>query len=464
MLGRTFALSLVVASCCACSNDGPGSSPGDTNPPALPVCGNGVPEEGENSGTCCLDAGCDWGVCDAVSNICVPPAALICPAPTGACADVKPYVCTSTPAPSYDCARCGCPELDVCYQAVCYLPETLNLERFAYDIPHDLPMDDYFAFTDWAATAEALTFDELVPEVDALLREDERRTALLMGESHGSADEQATALELMRGVVGNGWTVVEIGIEGGDSPLIDLTPVADLALPYAPITGDLTNGAYCNAAFAEASNILNGDGLYFQYTGSGHTSKEVCFLPEHYPICDLPHTAECLESVGRKAIVVIHFDPDVWLWSADRVLLWRTGDSYPDGPAVTAALEAAITGWQGHLAKHVQDPAFDRTVAGRAVNVRVVRGRYAEDLFIAFFPRPNRPAYLMQAFRALWSDPASQAFMLAHDIRPGNCSISWSLDPSVMSIGLYCDNVGYGVEAYVNANDFSLTSAVTTTP
>jgi hypothetical protein len=317
-------------------------------------------------------------------------------------------------------------------------------------------------------TEPALTYAELVEGLGALLREDARRSTLLLGESHSSDDEQATGLQIMRDVVELGWDIIEIGIENADDPILDLEPLEDLGLTQAGITGGLTNDAYCDAALDGTRNLLNTDGLYVQYTGSGHTSREICYHEEHWGICDPPHTAECLLAEGRLSVTVILFDPVPWLTSTDRVLLWSLGDLYASGiDAVRDQLQIFIDRWTTSLDAQVTDPAYDAVVNGLSVNVRVVPAQHAEDVFIAYFPRPERPPYFLRSFQVILDDAELAAVLFDHDIQPGYCSIGWEGDPDtglLVTLFWYCEDGGHGFDATVDAQTFEITSRNVITP
>ncbi len=434
---------------------------GDDPDPAGPRCGNGVAEAGETPTTCCADAGCPFGVCDTTANRCVDPWLFTCPSESDLCAIEQPYVCDAQP-PSYDCARCGCPDGHTCYESYCYSDDMPAREDTTYGISRDLPVDDYFAFVDWVAAATPLTYAELVDELDARLREDARRAALLLGESHGSDDEQAVGLQLLVDLYARGWPINEIGVEGGTSPLVELEPIAWLGFTERALFGNLTNVAYCAGATSGVGTRTNSDGLYVQYTGSGHTSQEACHHPEHWSICDMPHTAECVAAIGRKALVVILFDPAVWMTVPDNVLLWRLAEYYPNEAQVTDSLDAFIAAFETHMAGVPADARFAATVQERAVNVRILQATHADDVFFAFFPRPEQKAFLMRAFRAVWQDAALRAYLLAHDIRPTHCSIGWNLTPGEETYSLYCDNNDHLLEAQVDGITFLLESSTTT--
>lgn len=450
---KPFALSLaltVVVTACTDESD-------------EPACGDGVVDPGETSNTCCADAGCPRGVCNLTTGTCVHPWTFTCPAQTEACADDLPYVCDANP-PSYDCSACGCPEGHTCFEDFCFADNVSTLERSSNSPPTDLPLGDYFPLLDWAATTPAMTLAELFGEIDTLLREDGRRSTMLLGESHNSPDERAVGVQILRELSAGGWVIPTVGIEWGGAPILDPELFADLELETDFLEGDLTNDTYCDAAVEQAGDRINSQGLYVQFTGSGHTSQEVCHHPYHWTICDLPHTAECLASSGKKSITVILFDPHVWLWVTDRILLWRLGDFYPNATEFTANLEAALVGWESHMALQQTEARFDATANGRDLNVRILPALHADDVYFAYFPRPGRPAYLMRSFQGAWNDPTLQAFFLAHSMEPKHCSISWDLGEGTETFWLHCNKDGYGLQAQVDGVTFALENSSTTTP
>lgn len=432
------------------------------------LCGDGEVQDGEDEETCCIDVGCDEGVCDTESYACVDPWVLVCPERTGECADAAPWVCDDDGPPSYSCQECGCPTGQSCYEDVCYDDGFSSLERFNYGPAEDLSLDEYFSFVDTLSAEPALTYAELVETLDALLREDSRRSTLLIGESHSSDDEQAVGLQLIRDVVDLGWDVTEIGVENSESPILDLEPIRDLSISEAGIDGDLTNDAYCDDALDQTQELLNTEGLYVQYTGSGHTSREICHHAEHWGICDPPHTAECLLAEGRLSVTVILFDPVPWFVGTDRVLLWSLGDLYASGiEEVKSQLQVFVDRWATSFASQVADPDFDVEVNGRPVNVRVVQAQHAEDVFIAFFPRPDRPPYFLQSFQTILDDAELAGVLFDHDIQPGYCSIGWEGDPEtglLINLFWYCEDGGHGFDATLDAETFEITSRTVLTP
>lgn len=419
------------------------------------ACGAG--EQGSACGEC------EVGVCDEATATCVDPWTLSCPAVTNECSTELPYVCDGEP-PSYDCGACGCPGSDTCFEAVCFGPAVIALEDTQPLIPDDLPTADYFAFIDRAMTADDMTFSELIDRLDSDFRGDRRMTALLLGETHGSEDEQAVGKAVLRELVARGWNIPEIAIEG-EQPILDVEPLADIGIVGHNVVGDLTNVAHCNDVEPKVAGLLNDQSIYAMYSGSGHTSQEICHHNMHWSICDLPHVSECVTRAGRKAAVVILFDPDIWMWQIDRTLLWRSGTNLSDRAAFTAELEANLARWNDSFTAQTADRGDDATVEGRDVNVRVLPAEHADNVYIAYFPRPARPAYMHEVYRAVWNDPALQDFLVAHDMTPGRCSISWNLAPGEETFYLWCSrDDGFELTATVDGVSFDVVESETQGP
>lgn len=426
-----FFLAAALLAACSSTSDPAGLQPQETPPAAPPAC----------------PASCERGVCDPKTGTCVDPWVVDCAGVAdGECSAKKPYVCAGSAPPAYDCGKCGCPDGQTCDNGVCYRSETLSSRRDERGISISLPIDDYFKLVDELATSPALTFAEAVDEIAKRMHADSRRAMLSLGESHGSQDEQAVGLELVRGVVGRGFKADTIGVEGGKQPILDATPLADLGIKPLALFGDLTNVAYCTAATKGVGEKLNGDGLYLQYTGSGHTSQEACFHPEHYSICKPPHTAECVSKIGRKAITVMLFDPEPWVTMTDNALLWRAGNLLPDANAFDAELAASMAAWDTHFKKQERAAKYDATLRDRALNVRFVSSPRVEDVFFAFFPRPDRKAFLMQTFKAVWSTPALKSYLVANGMKPQDCSISWDMTPGKETYSIFCSKSATGKE------------------
>lgn len=422
------------------------------------ACSSAASSPAEPEATPCA---CERGVCDPATNACVDPWRLECTSvPEGECAPSKPYVCAGEAPPTYDCGKCGCPGDQKCELGICFPNETLALRREDRGLKTDRPIDEYFRFVDAMMTLPPLTKSEAVDAMTKRMKQDARFTVLNLGESHGSDDEQAVGLDLIRAVVARGFAPTTIGIEGGQDPIIDIASLADLRIEAVPINGDLTNKAYCKTVVAQAGEMLNTEGIYIQYSGSGHTSQEACYHTEHYSICNPPHTAECVTKMGRRALTVMLFDPEPWLTMTDQALLWRAGARLPDESAFETELSAALARWQSSFEKQARDGKFDTRAGARDVNVRFVASPRFEDVFVAYFPRPARKPFLLRSFQAVWSAPALKSYLVANAMRPQDCSVSWDTTPGNESYSLFCEKDGKELTATVD-RDFVLKGSTT---
>ncbi len=400
-------------------------------------CGDGILQAAfESPETCCADAGCPEGVCDAETNTCRMPWELECPEMDGACSTEQPWQCTA-PTGEYDCGTCGCPGTQECTYEVCYEPDTLAMARQQNLLP-ELPPDDYFAFLDHAIGADAMTYAEFQTRVLADLSADPRRVALLFGESHNSYDEQAIALQLLNDVQAGGWSITGVGMENNGSPLISDEDLALVGLTSTGISGDLTNTSYCTAASNAVTGLsTNADGLYVQYMGSGHVSQETAAWDVHWKVCSFPHVAECVLRESRKAVTVLLFDPLVWLVQTDIAILWQLNDQFTDRAFITQFLIDANAVWETHRALQVRDAAFDAQLMGQPLNVRFVAGA-TPDVYFAYLPRPERTAWFLRSYQVLWNEPVIQDYFFTNGMVPGNCSISWDMTPGAERLSYWC--------------------------
>ncbi|MBU1218550.1 hypothetical protein KKF34_04005 [Myxococcota bacterium] len=428
---------------------------------AAGMCGDGIVNGDENEENCCGDTGCETGVC--TESGCMAQWELDCAAGPG-CSDVQPWECSDTGLPTYDCAECGCPGDLVCEHSVCYSQEELDAFRQSMLLPLDQELDWYFTLMDTVMSPSALSYNDFAQELEIRLRSEERLTAVLFGESHGSTDEQNVHMQIMMDIESAGWEVTRLGMEDNGSPLLDATQTEQLGFEVHGISGDLTNTTYCNDAKNAADDLVNHvDGIYFQYTGSGHTSREIAKWPMHWGVCTFPHTAECVLSVSRMAITVIAFDPNVWMTLTDQMLMWRIGDFYDSRDSVTTALSQTVGRWDTTFSMHAAEPGYDATVNGEAVNVRFIPSSSNPDVWFAFFPRPNRQAWLTRGFQTIWSNQEIQDFLWDRNIKPGNCSVNWNFTPGEEELTYFCHSATEEVEAHVNGITFELISHAFTT-
>ncbi|MBU1411362.1 hypothetical protein KKD52_12230, partial [Myxococcota bacterium] len=420
-------------------------------------CGDGILQaDHETSGTCCADAGCPAGICDPEENVCRLPWELECATMDGTCGSELPWRCEA-PAGVYDCGGCGCPGDEVCTHEVCYLPEVLSLARQQNLLP-ELPLDDYFLFLDFAASAGAMGYAEFLAHVRLQLTEDPRRVALLFGESHNSPDEQAIALQLLADLQSGEapWDITGVGMENNGSPLVADEDLALVGLSSTGISGDLTNTSYCNAAVTATADLPTNDGgLYVQYMGSGHVTRETAPWDMHWKVVSFPHVAECLLRESRKSLTVLLFDPLVWLIQTDVAMLWQLNDQFTDRDFITAYLVEANDTWEGHVSSPGTNTDFDASFMGQALNVRFIPG-LNPDVYFAYLPRPERTAWFLRSYQVLWSEPVIQDYFFTNGMVPGNCSISWDMTPGAERLSYWCTKDTLEFTATLNGITFEI--------
>ncbi|MBN2723263.1 MAG: hypothetical protein JXR95_04235 [Deltaproteobacteria bacterium] len=417
-------------------------------------CGDGVVNEGETEENCCEDTGCISGIC--TENGCVPQWEIDCDGGIS-CSTEQPWECNGSDLPEYNCGECGCDNDMQCVHDVCYSQNELDSEREAYLLPMDRELDWYFSLMDTVMDSSALKYDDFLMAVKTRLHQEERLAAVLFGESHGSTDEQDLNMQLMMDIESDGWDITGLGIEDNGSPLLDATRTTQLGFEVTGISGDLTNVSYCNAALnAVGENINHEDGIYFQYMGSGHTSREVAKWDMHWGICHLPHTAECILSNSRMALTLIAFDPDIWMTLTDQILMWRIGNFYDTRENVTLQLSQTIGRWNTTFSMHDLEPGYDTTMNGESVNVRMIQSEDNPDVWFGFFPRPDRQPWLTRGFESIWLVSDIQDFLWEHQIKPGNCSVSWNFTPGEEELTYFCGVDSFEIEAHVDGVTFEV--------
>ncbi|MGM0596910.1 MAG: hypothetical protein ACQES9_07710 [Myxococcota bacterium] len=414
-------------------------------------CGDGIVNGDETPESCCEDTGCESGICSTSGEGCVDAWIPDCPQ-SDSCSDNQPWFCVDNSPPVYNCSNCGCSGDLICHQDICYEQTEIDNQRQNQILPMDQPLDWYFQLIDKIMDPTALTYDEFYQLATELLNADSRYTAVIMGESHGSADEQAVHMQLMLDLSAAGWEITGLGLEDNGGALLDATKTEELGFNTNTIPGDLSNTSYCEAATQATTDTLNTEeGIYLQYTGSGHTSRETSFWDMHWGISELPHTAECVLQVSRKALVLIAFDPDIWMTLTDQILMWRVGNSYSDSrQAVTSKLEQIITRWDSSFSNLQKESAYDTNLYDLDTNIRIIPGISRGDVWFAFIPRPNQEPWLTKGFQILWSDPDIQDFLWNNSIEPGNCSVSWNFTPGEELLTYHCSKDSNQLEAQVD--------------
>ena len=393
-------------------------------PPPVAVCGNGVVEAGETEGTCCTDVGCAFGACAPDGRGCAMPWDA-CAA--GSCAGA--YACVADGPPSYDCAQCGCPGADACYEGVCYDAATRSSERTDPTVSTSLDLPAYVRFlTDFAAAAAivagdngpVLFADVIAQEVTPAVHADPRHTVLIVGAQQG-ADVFGVIDGLLSG--------------------IGIAPTADLDHPAAP----------CTDVAAAAAAGLAPDTFVVARVDDEDAGAFTCAYDTTFPRCDLPQTAECVLRAGRIPITVVVVDLKVTLPQMDEQLLLRCGRE-----------PQALVGT-------FLDEAVDRFTAAAAIipnqGARAIGTRVGEtvtvgdgELFVVLADFDAKP-FRTGAFRTLWRDATAQQFLVDHALTPRDCA--FTVDANTVSI--HCAAGGASLDATVDAGDFTLVD-VTTVP
>lgn len=410
-----FAAALVVTLALAC--------------PKAPACGDGVVQAGETEATCCADTGCAFGAC--VQNACTAPWAAAC-ASAGAGACTGSFVCGDdvTAPPAYDCATCGCSGGDACSDGVCASAELRGLARTATSVPADLDLPEYTRlYSDLAAARTSLlTVAEWSAQVSAAMHTDPRVNTVVLGALPGS----------------DTGTVSDAILAG-----LDFQPASVLAVDAqldAP-------GDACAAVAASSSTSLLPAALTIATVGDDEATHITCPYLGTYASCTLPQVDACVERAGRIAVSAAVLDLKVTMPILDEALLVRCGHApqAQRGQFLDLALNAF-------------------TVAAAVVGAEA--GLAVGDRFVAVYPQdasglasfvvladPAATPVRVGTFRAVWSDPAAQTFLVDHDVQTADCTF----DLSAPVVAMHCARGAASLDAHVDSADFHLVD-VTTSP
>lgn len=390
-------------------------------------CGDGEVGPGETEASCCLDTGCAFGACDAATRRCLDPWWETC-AGSDQCVAGGPRLCRDQAPPAYDCETCGCPDDGRCRGGACFSVGELAGERERDDIPFDLPIDDYFALLDELARAP-LTLAELTDELVARARADRRAAGVVVGGIETTADEAAVATALAEGLGAAGFAVREHAVDGFAS---------------------------CADAGAVANGTTADERVDVAFVSADVAHREVCEREALFPSCALPTVSDCALAAGRVPLTVIALDHEALLERVDHALLLRA-TNVSQGQVLTI-LDSVINRWRQTVDTL---PVPEEHEVELASGTRVVRGALAREdppLFWLSLVSRERPPYGLFGFRVLWSDAATQQFLIDNDLTGRDCD--WSLDGEALSF--VCDDGTARLEAEIDTSDFSLTNVTTT--
>ncbi|MBU1241386.1 hypothetical protein KJ865_16860, partial [Myxococcota bacterium] len=123
---------------------------------------------------------------------------------------------------------------------------------------------------------------------------------------------------------------------------------------------------------------------------------------------------------------------------------------------VTTTLDQTVGRWNTSFSTHDYEAAYEADANDTSVNVRLVPSDVNDDVWFAFFPRPGRQPWLTMGFRTLWQDTDIRDYLWAHQIKPGNCSVSWNFTPGSEELTYFCGVDAFEIEAHVDGVTFEL--------
>lgn len=394
-------------------------------PPPAPECGNGVVEEGEDEQTCCTDTGCSRGVCGA-SGACEEPWIAECiAAGEGACLPNSSLLCGASPQspPTSDCTQCGCAGEDRCEDQVCVDVATRDAERPGPLPPNDLETPDFFALIAAVNTLET-TLDDALAAHRRTSRADPRANVHVVGRLGNSIApptdnrvDEASGLEAQ--VVAHYLEAlvtleadIAVGIQEGFAPTsldldaVDVTPLPGTLDAACPVVEPLVR----NALEAGTASVVIADAAI--------AHRESCVSPALFPVCTHPHLDGCIERSGALPTSVFILSTALVLDRLERALLIRIGNQ--QAFAIDGRLEQTITQWLD-LVSNLARPARYRVdlADGETVYVRG-RSMQSRDGYVLVVVEDRQP-WGLSAFRLLWNDAPSQAFLTEQDITAADC-------------------------------------------
>lgn len=393
-------------------------------------CGDGAVDPGEDSTSCCVDVGCELGACDRLTEE-VEPACLMpwqsqCLAFEGACLGGGPLACEigDTP-PRYDCQACGCSDADACVDGVCYDAATRAAARDRDELPDDLELSDYLALPLELRTHDAQPLAAIAAQHAEEPRADPRRNTFVIG-----LDARAPDAAALQGA----W-------------------LAGLGVVGAAITEER----------CVEPDALWPDGARVQVVPVDAAARATCAWPGMFIDCVLPLAADCVLGGGSLAETAVFLDLDVVLQDADGALLVRAGRAPPS--LRDATLEEAIRVWLDAAGTVPVQPGLAIAAQGGPRYAAAYASDEPHVSWILVNARSSVPLRL-RSYRAVWSDPPSQQFLIDHDIQTRACGftlIGDGDDPPWLPSNVYlsCANAGATLTANVETAGFTLVDVTT---
>ena len=394
-------------------------------PPPAAECGDGIVDEGETEATCCVDTGCSTGVCGA-RGACEDPWTSACDAAgAGACLPESSAVCPDAPTaiPVSDCTQCGCGGGDRCEDQVCVDVATRDAERDSPVPPNDLETTDFLALIA-EANSFPLTFNDVVSAHRKTLREDRRALALLVGRiGNGSAPPSDDRVDEANGLEARIATrlVESLSSTRGQDQIVAMagrvpTPFELSERDVVPL-GETLDDA-CGELEAAAAAAKADETRMIVFADAAIAHRESCFYPALFPRCGHPHLDGCLEREGIRPVSVVVMSTALALDRLERALLVRIGNQ--QAFAIDTRLEQTITQWQDLVSNLIRPAQFGLTLDDDtrvSVRARPTRSRDGHVVLVI----EDREPWGLLAFRVLWNDAPTQAFLIDQDVTASDC-------------------------------------------
>lgn len=393
-------------------------------PEEQPSCGDGAVDPGEDEASCCLDVGCSLGSCDAPGEdsapACVLPWEYPCARHGGQCLEGSPLRCSDGPdRPSYDCATCGCGDADACVEGICYDAATRGAARDLDGVPDDLDFDDYLAVPLALRAADAVSIATAAATHQGEPPLDPRRNTFIVG-----WDPRSPGLDAVAGA----W-------------------LESLGVATAPRHDD-----DCSPGQA-----LWPDGASISVVPPDRAARVTCDWPGMFIDCVLPTNADCALGAGFQSETAVFLDLDVVLDDADLAMLIRAGRAAPS--LRDAALVQALGAWSNASTTVGAQP-------GLAVAGRYAAAYPSADPHVTWVLLNARStaALRLESYRAVWSDPPSQQFLVDHSMQTRECTFTIEqVAPGAVpdTVTMVCENAGATLTAVIETAGFSIVDVST---
>lgn len=393
-------------------------------------CGDGSLDPGEDEASCCQDSGCALGSCVALAKggdaACRMPWELPCQGLSGQCLEAGPLRCQEGLPPAYDCTGCGCGNADACVEGVCYDAATRAGARDRDVLPDDLELAEYVALLTDLRSRDALPLAVAAALHADEPRADPRRNTFVIG-SDPRAQGTAALHEVWLSALGVG----------------DATATEERCVhPDVPWP----------------------EGALVQVVPVDAAARATCAWPGMFLDCVLPLATDCVLGAGYLAETALFLDLDLVLQDADGALLVRAGRAPPSQRDAT--LEAALGVWLDAAGTVPAQPGLAIEVQG---GLRYAAAYAADDPHVTWVlvnARAELPVRL-KTYRAVWNDPPSQQFLVAHDIQTRACAFTLLADgddppwlPS--TVFMICANGAASLNAEVETVGFTIVDVTTT--